>query len=640
MLKILGFRKNQGPEIRPYLGINSGPTPFGEGGEAFADVSHQYRQLGVESIRTEDLSNGSFDVMYFFPDRNADAADPANYDWTETDINYRDILATGANPFVRLGQSWRNMPSWGAFNLQEPTGYPGYGPFWRGDRPLSTTMMESGVEMFTMLIDRYTDEDLWGYNPLAEGYIEIWNEPQIIGINTVLRSPDGKNKTNPANTSEFEYSPEFPSYSWDGTPQEFYKFFADTAIRLKEIFPEVKIGGPGLQNVGLGLPSVQAPGSNYKNIIGFEWTENFLDYLAKRSVELDFFSWHLYDSDPENFISLYQRTEELLGDYGFVDTVQILSEWNTDFANPKGNVSTALGAAQVNAIWIALQHRAPNLALSHFYRGADGPFVPGGNGFPILINDQGENVSVTNFGDYGVGLLTSEGSYKANAHAFSYWSNMARRELVSIDQFYSVPIDQKGLYSLAGLQAGSDGRDLQVLISYLSDGSDQQDDVVLDVYELTESFGMAEDSVVITVLSEAFGPPLQVPLDEDGMLTLPSNQVVSIQMADELIADKIFYEVEDLSVDVGSFVASQLSSWEIVGGVDKSHFDIDYLTGHLYFVEKPEFDHPKDHDGDNIYSIVVEATSIHEVACQEVFIEVVDTMQSFSLGIGPSENFV
>ena len=141
-------------------------------------------------------------------------------------------------------------------------------------------------------------------------------------------------------------------------------------------------------------------------------------------------------------------------------------------------------------------------------------------------------------------------------------------------------------------------------------------------------------------MSEDFGPPLQVLLDEDGMLTLPSDQVVSIQMSDELIADKIFYEVEDLSVDVGSFVSSQLSSWEIVGGVDKSHFDIDCLTGHLYFAEKPEFDHPKDHDGDNIYSIVVEATSILEVACQEVFIEVVDAMQSFPLGIGASEKFV
>ena len=115
MLKILGFRKNQGPEIRPYLGINSGPTPFGEGGEAFADVSHQYRQLGVESIRTEDLSNGSFDIMYFFPDRNADAADPANYDWTETDINYQDILATGANPFVRLRSKLAQYAKLGCF---------------------------------------------------------------------------------------------------------------------------------------------------------------------------------------------------------------------------------------------------------------------------------------------------------------------------------------------------------------------------------------------------------------------------------------------------------------------------------------------------------------------------------------------
>ena len=119
----------------------------------------------------------------------------------------------------------------GAYGLNEPTGYPGYGPYWSGDKPLSTTMSEKGVEIFEMLLGRYTDEDLWGYNPLEQGYVEIWNEPQIIGINTEMQ---GVTAPNPVNESQLTIR-RVSSYAWDGTP-EVYRFFADTAIRLKELY--------------------------------------------------------------------------------------------------------------------------------------------------------------------------------------------------------------------------------------------------------------------------------------------------------------------------------------------------------------------------------------------------------------------
>ena len=165
-------------------------------------------------------------------------------------------------------------------------------------------------------------------------------------------------------------------------------------------------------------------------------------------------------------MTFYDDTQDLLAKYGYESTEQVISEWNTTFAN--GNASSVLGAAQSNAIWIALQKNAPNLTETIFCRGADGPFVPGGDGFPLQIDASGNNLALSDFGQYGVGLVTKDGDYKPVAHAFSHWSNMAGRELVSIDQFYSVPTDLKGLYSLAGLEVGSQGRDLNVLISYLS----------------------------------------------------------------------------------------------------------------------------------------------------------------------------
>ncbi|MDB4554897.1 hypothetical protein N9Z90_00100 [Synechococcus sp. AH-707-D15] len=634
MLKILGFSDSTGDAIRPLLGVNSGPTPFGLGEPEFANVSDQYFELGIESVRTEDLSNGSFDVMFFFPDRFADPNNPDSYFWKESDRNFQDIIDLDINPFVRLGQSWRNMTSWGAYDLNEPTGYPGYGPFWTGDQALSSTMLDKGVDIFVNLIDRYTNEELWGFNPLNDGYVEIWNEPQIIGINTEMQGIN-TGPLNPSNPSQYQYSPDFPSYSWDGTPEEFFQFFADTAIRLKELFPEIKIGGPGLMNVGLGLPIVEAPASNYKNILGLQWTEDFLAYLSERDVDLDFFSWHFYGKDPEDFIAMHDKTQELLTNYGYDDTEQILSEWNTSFGG--GNASTPLGAAQANAIWIALQNRAPNVADAQFYRGADGPFVPNGNGFPIWVNAEGTPIGEPRFGDYGVGLLTSDGTYKASAYAFDYWADMARRESINMDPYYSETIGENGLYVLGGLQSGSEGRDLRILTSYLSQSDSPNQPIVVDLFEVADQFDFIPSTISIYTIENQFGPPVQQEISNEGMFTLPQDQVVLIQMDDisddyiinyfdeNIASQAMSRSVHEGQDSVGSLVANQHAVWSLVDDYGDSYaFSIDSRTGELIFNEAPDFDNPEDSNQDNIYDLLIQSSSGAEMLQQSLFVEVLD----------------
>ena len=633
MLKVLGFKTREFDEIRPLLGINSGPTPFGEGEPDFVNVSRQYQQLGIESVRTEDLSNGSFDVMYFFPDRFADPADPSSYEWGETDENFRDIIDLGIDPFVRLGQSWRSMTSWGAYGLNEPTGYPGYGPYWSGDKPLSTTMSEKGVEIFEMLLGRYTDEDLWGYNPLEQGYVEIWNEPQIIGINTEMQ---GVTAPNPINESQFDYTEEFPSYAWDGTPEEFYRFFADTAIRLKELHPEVKIGGPGLHNVGLGLPV--KPNSEYKNTIGVKWTENFLRYLRERDVELDFFSWHYYGSDPQDFIAMHDEARDLLVKYGYSDTEQIVSEWNTSFA--AGNASTPLGAAQSSAIWMAFQNSMPSVTNAHFYRGADGPFTPDESGFPIWIDSEGNSPFPNDFGDYGVGLMTSDASFKASAYAYQAWADLVRRENVDLDSFYSSQPGENGLYVLGGLQSGQKGEDLRVLSAYLPADPDDSQEIVVDTKAMAKRFGLAPSSVQIGRLSDAFGGFSDVEPDDDGKYVLPPDELVSIQLeSQDFLADVLtnrapvsgLFGDENLYISVlegdqlvGDLVANQYAKWSLLDGGDSEFFSLDSMTGRLLFEYAPDFGRPLDANQNNVYKVGVSAVSDDETVVQNIFVRVVD----------------
>lgn len=625
MLKILGFHEGGSESIRSLLGVSSGPIPYGEGVAAgFPDLSDQFQSLGVKSIRTQDYANGSFNVMYFFPERHAEASDPESYEWTQTDKAYQAILDIDADPFIRLGLSWRNMLDWGAFGIQNASGYAGYGPFWSGDKPLSTTMVEKGAEIFTTVVERYTDKQKWGSNPLKNGYVEIWNEPNIIGINTVIKN---NGFPNPSNKDQYEYSTEFPNYMWDGTPEQFYKFFADTALTLKEKFPDLKIGGPGLHNVGLGLPKVQPPESNYKNEIGLEWTKNFLEYLSSRNVDLDFFSWHLYSSEPQDYLTFYHATDKLLSEYGFGETEQILSEWNTLFDND--NASSVLGAAQVNAIWIALQNETDNLSQAIFCRGADGPFIPNGDGFPIMINSNGTNLGPENFGEYGVGLLTKDGVYKPSAYAFSFWSEMAGKEPIDLDRYYSNPSDDTGLYSLAGTRTGTLGKDLQILISHLPEQNDNEE-IVLNISDIAESFKMDRDSVVISTVSELFAKPSKIKLPKDGQFTIPTNQVISIQMRDYSADANIFFQTSALSNEVGELIATEPANWKIIGGDDRELFEMDPVTAELSFKQTPDQFMINPEDQNEIFSVIVEASSTSDVVTQEIFVEVNSNEESIN----------
>lgn len=113
-------------------------------------------------------------------------------------------------------------------------------------------------------------------------YWEIWNEPD-------LDPDDSDHKRN-----------------WGGTKKQFFEFYDIAAKHLKECFPELKIGGP-------------ASAGNMK------WADEF---LAQLKAPLDFFSWHIYCSEPKWVVERANETRAMLDKYGFADTESILNEWN------------------------------------------------------------------------------------------------------------------------------------------------------------------------------------------------------------------------------------------------------------------------------------------------------------------------
>ena len=131
------------------------------------------------------------------------------------------------------------------------------------------------------IIRHYTEG--WANGPKMKiTYWEIWNEPD-------LDADDSPNKR-----------------CWGGTEKQFYELYDVTARHLKACFPQLKIGGPALA---------------YHT----DWMERF---LAQLTAPLDFFSWHIYATDPERVAARAREVRACLDRHGFTQTESILNEWN------------------------------------------------------------------------------------------------------------------------------------------------------------------------------------------------------------------------------------------------------------------------------------------------------------------------
>ncbi|MBQ0101883.1 MAG: hypothetical protein KBT31_03705, partial [Firmicutes bacterium] len=114
-------------------------------------------------------------------------------------------------------------------------------------------------------------------------YWEIWNEPE------------NNDPVNPL--------------CWAGTDEQFFDFYEVMAKHLKSCFPELRIGGP----------------SSCGDIA---WKERFLSEMKKRNVPMDFFSWHIYNTQTEAVTDLADSVHDVMVRTGYGDAESILNEWN------------------------------------------------------------------------------------------------------------------------------------------------------------------------------------------------------------------------------------------------------------------------------------------------------------------------
>ena len=250
---------------------NGGPWHKRHAKENSRSNFEDYKNARIPYSRNHDsnacgIYGGPFahDISAIFPNFDADENDPNSYDFACTDESILVSLETNTKTFFRLGQTIEGQIK--KHHTLPPKDY------------------HKWARICEHIIRHYTEGWADGFTHDMP-YWEIWNEPD-------LDPDDSVNKR-----------------TWGGTKAQFFDFYEVAAKHLKSCFPHLKIGGPALA-------------------CRVYWGEEFLCEMQKRNVPIDFFSWHIYYTDPKVVIEQAETIKGLLIKYGYKDAESIIDEWN------------------------------------------------------------------------------------------------------------------------------------------------------------------------------------------------------------------------------------------------------------------------------------------------------------------------
>jgi len=176
----------------------------------------------------------------------------------------------------------------------------------KADLPLILSDMAKYGEIIRHVVLHYNQGWAKGFQYNIK-YWEVWNEPDLAKIH------------------------------WEGTPEQFYRVYEAAAKGVKSVDPDALIGGAALAMVNEPTP----------------YREGFLAFVRDNHIPLDFFSWHYYSvdaDDPYDFVRIGSSMQELLNQYGFKNTLNILDEWNCDFREVQTIDQMSLASFQASAL--------------------------------------------------------------------------------------------------------------------------------------------------------------------------------------------------------------------------------------------------------------------------------------------------
>ncbi len=264
------FSRKDG-KIRALNGANLAPPLAVQASGLNLNTSYKALKIPYARLHDVPLDNPGMrlvDIQHIFGNWEADASDPKNYYFEQTDDYIRNCRELGTDIIFRLGTSIEHSVN--HYYAHPPKDF------------------EKWTEICLNIIRHYNDGWANGHHWNIR-YWEIWNEPNI------------------------------KRQMWSGTMEDYYRLYVTSAKRIKSEFPDLKVGGPALSGLSeeLIVPFIKhcrehdAPldflswhfyGTNLGNITtqparAREWLdrEGFLD------TELHLNEWHYF---PANFVKL------------------------------------------------------------------------------------------------------------------------------------------------------------------------------------------------------------------------------------------------------------------------------------------------------------------------------------------------
>ena len=353
--------------ITDFAEINCGPIP--NPGIEGVDLTSQFRETGFDFVRNHDF-NGPTDISMIFPNMSKDPFDPSNYNFTLSDQFITSIIDAGCNVFYRLGESANTEE-----RLRNP---PENKSKW--------------AEVCKHIVMHYNDgwADGFYYNI---SYWEIWNEPDLSGF-------------------------------WNGTTEQYFNLYQETAVTLKQYDPTLKIGGPCTSS-----------------IFNKNFTTRFLTFVKENQIPLDFYSWHMYADTPYQLYNGSKLVRDLLDSYGFYDAESINTEWNINIITPQRDKDNAKNAAFTACSLSAFQ----DAEIDHAFR---------------YRSTQDSN-PIVRFIGFDLSLFSYDGLFKTPALSYLAFHYITEQTPIRLQ---SPIVDAKqGITSLAGIS--EDKTNISLLIS-------------------------------------------------------------------------------------------------------------------------------------------------------------------------------
>ena len=323
-------------KIKPMKPLHGGGQPP-LGGKDLIEYFHYVGEAGIPYSRLHDVggaygANRFVDVPNIFRDFDADENNPANYDFTYTDLLIKALVANNVEPYYRLGITIENYSHIKAFRTNPPKDF------------------HKWARICEHIIRHYTEGWADGYNYKIT-YWEIWNEPEV-----------------------------HDQMMWSGTDEEYFELYDVASKHLKACFPHLKIGGYascGFYAIAPRIeidPKTNLPGTippKEKEKISMDFFYKFIEYIKAHNSPIDFFSWHSYADTPRTVV-MDKWLHEELERQGYGNIESHLNEWEP-CAKEYG---TAHHSAEIAATMLALQDGYADIACVYDMRASSAPFCP------------------------------------------------------------------------------------------------------------------------------------------------------------------------------------------------------------------------------------------------------------------------